>query len=337
MSRIRFAAAVAAAVLMGTQPLMAAPTAPDQCGGKDMLAEFKIKEPAVHQKIMDEAAKLENTEAILWKVEKDGVPPSYLFGTIHLPDTRVAVISDTVKTVFFKSKTVALEIADTSEAGIVEAMAKVPELLAYTDGTTLNGQLTADEYAKVQKVVTKTGMPGEAAAVIRPWMISMLLAISDCNKAQMEAGKKALDDRLEKDAKSNGATVIGLETAESQLSNMASVPNDAQILMLKSGLAYVDRTDDMIETLVQMYLTRNLGATMPFQKVLAEKSGVPVTAFDSFMKILVDDRNARMRDKAKPLLDKGAAFIAVGALHLPGKAGLVALFRNAGYRVTAVE
>ncbi len=44
-----------------------------------------------------------------------------------------------------------------------------------------------------------------------------------------------------------------------------------------------------------------------------------------------------MRDRALPLLGKGGAFIAVGALHLPGDKGLVALFREAGYTVTAVE
>ena len=46
--------------------------------------------------------KLENTEAILWKVEKAGVPPSYLFGTIHLADKRVKVISDMAKAAFDK-------------------------------------------------------------------------------------------------------------------------------------------------------------------------------------------------------------------------------------------
>ena len=44
-----------------------------------------------------------------------------------------------------------------------------------------------------------------------------------------------------------------------------------------------------------------------------------------------------MRDKALGYLARGGAFIGVGALHLPGKQGLVALFRESGYTVTAVE
>jgi uncharacterized protein len=346
MSRFRFSAALTAAFLVLALPVAAdepeksaAPAAsvPEQCGGKDMLAEMAAKEPQLHKRVMDQAAKLENTEAILWKVEKTGVAPSFLFGTIHMPDKRVATLQEKAQAAFNGAKTVALEIANTSDSALMEAMGKVPELLAYTDGSTLEGQLTPDEYKKVQALVAKSGMPGELATLLKPWLVSMLMSISDCQRLQLVAGADALDKRLEKDAKARGATIVGLETAEGQLSALASVPNDQQILMLKSGLVYADRTDDMTETLVQLYLTRKLGATMPFQFALGEKSGITPAAFDGFNKILLVDRNAKMRDAAKPLFDKGEAFVAVGALHLSGKTGLVALLREAGYTVTAVE
>jgi hypothetical protein len=44
-----------------------------------------------------------------------------------------------------------------------------------------------------------------------------------------------------------------------------------------------------------------------------------------------------MRDTSLPMLGEGGAFIGVGALHLVGKDGLVALYRAAGYTVTAIE
>ena len=238
---------------------------------------------------------------------------------------------------FEQSKTLALEVANTPDAALVEAMTKVPQLLAYSDGSTLQAQLTADEFKKVQALVAKSGLPGEAAIGLKPWLISMLLSISNCQRQQMVAGLDVLDKHLEKDAKKRGATVVGLETAESQLNAMASVPNDQQILMLKSGLAYVDRSDDMIETLIQMYLKRQIGAAMPFEQALGEKAGVPASAYDGFIKMLLVDRNAKMRDAAKPVFDRGLAFVAIGALHLPGKTGMVALLREAGYTVTAVE
>ena len=53
--------------------------------------------------------------------------------------------------------------------------------------------------------------------------------------------------------------------------------------------------------------------------------------------ILITDRNLRMRDRMLPLLEKGRAFIAVGALHLIDRNGLVELLRTAGYKLTPVN
>ena len=344
MKRLRLILSVAAlastpgfAGAVETVPPTASAAVPMQCSGKDMLAEMAATDPAMHQRVVDEASKLENTEAILWKVEKAGVEPSYLFGTIHISDTRVTKLPEKAKAAFDQAKTVALEVVGTSQAAVAEAMGKSPQLMAYTDGQTLDAQITPEEFAKVQGLVSKAGMPGEAAKVLKPWLINMLLSFSDCQKQQMAAGIEALDTQLEKAAIARGATVVGLETAQGQLEAMASVPNDQQIQLLKSGLVYADRTDDMIETLVQMYLKRNTGATMAFQKALNEKTGQPPSALEGFTKILLVDRNATMRDAAKPLFDKGNAFVAVGALHLSGKTGLVALLRDAGFTVTAVE
>ena len=49
---------------------------------------------------------------------------------------------------------------------------------------------------------------------------------------------------------------------------------------------------------------------------------------------MVTTRNHGMAENAEPILAAGSTFIAVGALHLPGKEGLVELLRQAGYTVS---
>ena len=71
--------------------------AADKCRGIDMLAETAAKDPQTYTRIMAEAAATKNAGAILWKVEKDGRPASYLFGTVHLTDDRVTDLSPAVK------------------------------------------------------------------------------------------------------------------------------------------------------------------------------------------------------------------------------------------------
>ncbi|HVZ04875.1 TraB/GumN family protein [Hyphomicrobium sp.] len=308
-----------------------------RCHGTDMLAEMQSTAPDVYKKVMDESRLTANTEAILWKIEKPGIAPSYLMATMHISDPRISRLPAQAKEAIAHSKSVALEVADLSDKAVAAAMAKSQELVAYGGGKTLKTQLSAEEFQKVEHVVAQAGMPAKVAEVLRPWLISMLLATSDCERKQVAAGAKVLDLKVAAEAQKDGLRITGLETIEKQLKALASIPDDQQIAMLKVGLKYADRSDDMMETLVQMYLKREIGAAMPFQLALAAAAGVPASAFDGFKKTLLLDRNAGMRDAAVPLIEKGNAFIAVGALHLVGSAGLVALLRERGYTVTAVE
>jgi hypothetical protein len=315
----------------------AADDLPARCQGNDMLAELQTKSPDVYKKVMDESRALPNTEAELWKIEKPGIPPSYLFGTMHLSDPRIATLAPAVKDIIAQSKSVTLEVADLSEKAVAAAMTKTAPLIVYTNGQSLKKALSDDEYKGVEQTITKAGMPGELAATMKPWLISMLLATSDCERKQVAAGKTVLDLQVAAEAQKHGIAITGLETIESQLGALADIPDDQQIAMLKVGLKFIDRADDMTETLVQMYVKRQIGAAMPFQLALATQSGISPSVFDGFRKSMLIDRNAHMRDAALPMLDKGSAFIAVGALHLPGPTGLVALLRESGYIVTPVE
>ncbi len=311
--------------------------APAECRGTDMLAELATTDPDSHKRVFEQAAQLENSEALLWRIEKAGASPSYLFGTIHLSDSRVTALPSKVTDALFSSKTLALEVADLSDAALGKAMATSADLLFYADGQTLEQNLQKAEFEHVRTLTAKADIPADVSKLLKPWLVSTLLAISDCERRQIEAGLPVVDMRLAEHAKEKGIQVVGLETIELQLAALASVPDDEQLQMLKVGLAYADRTSDMLETLLQLYLKRQMGAAMPFQIALAEKSGFTAAAFNGFQKALLVDRNAGMAKKAAALMDKGQAFVAVGALHLPGKTGLVALLREAGYTVTAVE
>ncbi len=332
-----FFCALALFLLFGPRVASAAEDVPARCQGTDMLAEMQTKYPDAYKKVMVESQTLPNTEAVLWKVEKPGVPVSYLFGTMHLSDPRVATLSPAVKDAIAHSKSVALEVANLSDKAVAAAMSKTAALIVYTNGESLKTALSAEEYKDVQQTVAKAGMPGELAASMKPWLVSMLLATSECERKQVAAGRTVLDLQVAAEAQKHGIAIKGLETIEDQLSALAAVPDDQQIAMLKVGLKFKDRADDMTETLVQMYVKRHLGAAMPFQLALAAETGTSPSVFDGFKKMLLIDRNAKMRNAALSLLEAGNAFIAVGALHLPGPAGLVALLRQSGYAVTPVE
>jgi uncharacterized protein YbaP (TraB family) len=332
-------------LLLATLALLAglparAPADVPTCTGTNVLEELQHIDAGSHARVLATAAATENARAILWKIEKPGAAPSHLFGTMHLTDDRINLLSPSVKSALAGSQRLVLELDDLSPDGFLKLLAGSPELLGlmlFTDGRGLDQILGPEDFKTVSDALSRSGVPAVGAGSFRPWLATMMLSISGCEQRRMTAGLLPLDLRLAKETEQRGVKVLGLETLESQFRALASVPETDQVEMLKASARLYDRIDDFMETMVQLYLRRDLGAIWPLQLALAARVGVAPDVFESVEQSLLVVRNRAMRDKALAHLEQGNAFIAVGALHLPGKLGLVTLLREAGYTLTAIE
>ena len=172
---------------------------------------------------------------------------------------------------------------------------------------------------------------------MKPWVIAAMVAVPACELTRKAAGAPVLDARLAKDALASGKEIAGLETVADQLGAMASLPMDFHIQGLVDTLKLGDRIDDINETMVALYLEGRTGAIWPFVRAVLPSEGDADAGFAAFEERMVTARNRTMADRAAPILNEGDAFVAVGALHLPGSDGLVALLRDKGFSVTAVQ
>ncbi len=308
---------------------------PPTCRGQNMLEEMKTSEPAAYAIVIEAAQKTTNSEALLWRVEKAGVATSHLFGTVHISDPRVTTLSPAVTAALNSAKAVALEIADMSTAGMQAAIGSDPNMMVSADRGLAN-LVTPEEFAVAKKAL-KGAMPEAALRIMKPWVVTMALTLPECEQKRTIAGVKVLDQQLGDMARTKKIPVIGLETIEFQLKVMAGIPEDQQVGMVRAALKFADRREDMLETMLQLYVKRQTAMIWPFNLALAEKAGVKSDAFKGFEADLLVGRNRTMRDSAKPHLEKGGLFIGVGAMHLVGDTGLVNLLRESGYTVTAVE
>jgi uncharacterized protein len=312
-----------------------AQTAPT-CRGQNMLDEMKVADPAAYARVIEAASKTTNADALLWRIEKPGVAPSHLFGTVHISDPRVTTLSPAITAALTSAKAVALEIADMSTAGMEAAISADPTLMVSADRGLAN-LLSPEEFAVAKTALAPAGMPEAALRIMKPWVVTMALTLPLCEQQRTASGIKVLDQQLGDMARAKSIPVIGLETVAFQLKIMAGIPEDQQVGMLRAALKFADRREDVLETMLQLYVKRQAALIWPFNLALAEKAGVTPNAFKGFESDLLVGRNLTMRDAAKPHLDKGGLFIGVGAMHLVGDTGLVNLLRQAGYTVTAVE
>ncbi len=306
------------------------------CPSGGVLDEIYHNHREAFERILNDASKAENGEAVLWRIEKDGVRPSHLFGTVHVIDPNVQELSHAVLAAMDGAKVVALESSEASRRSVSFAMNEATQLMISRDRE-LERLLTEDEFEVVQKAFMDAGYPSDMAFSLRPWAVTMFLADSDCQKKMQSMGLKSLDGLILDRAKANGQPVEGLESVVEQYRALAAIPANVQLAWLKANIALRDRVDDITETLLERYRFRRLSAVWPLTQSLAPGVGLADPTLLSLQTELVSNRNESMLERALPLIEQGDAFIAVGALHEAGAKGLVALLREKGFTVTPVE
>ncbi|TIW24105.1 MAG: polysaccharide biosynthesis protein GumN [Mesorhizobium sp.] len=308
------------------------------CGGNDMLSALQKGDPATYRKIEAEAAATPNGKGLLWKLEKPGEKPSFLFGTMHMTDPRVTTLPASARKAFGAADTVVIETTEVlDQQKMMAALVKEPDLMMFTDSTTLSSLLSPDDAATMNKALDARGIPPATVAKMKPWMLSAMVALPACELARKAGGAPVLDVKLAEDAKASGKAVEGLETVADQLHAMASLPLAFHMKGLVDTLKLGDKVNDVNETMIVLYQHGDTGMFWPlFRAVLPGDADDPAS-YAAFEETMITSRNKVMADHAAPFLARGNAFIAVGALHLPGPQGLVEDFRKAGYTVTAVD
>ncbi len=334
---VLFLAAFLAALFFGVSQARAQAPAV-ACTGEDLLAQLQRDDPAKLAGIRAEAARVANGKGVLWRIEKDGVAPSHLFGTMHMSDPRVVALGQAAQAAFDASSTVVIETTEVLDPSkMMAAMLADPELTMFTDGTTLMSLVPEAERAGVEAALAERGIPPASVARMKPWMISAMVALPACEMARKASGAPVLDMRLARDGEAAGKALGGLETVADQLGAMASLPMEFYIRGLVDTLKLGDVIDDVIETMIVLYLGEDTGMFWPFFRSALPSDEEGDAGFSDFEETMVTARNHTMAERAVPFIEAGGAFIAVGALHLPGEEGVVSLLREKGYRVEATR
>lgn len=330
-ARIACAAALFASLVLPARAEAPAPS----CGGTDLLAKARIEQPEKFKTFEAAAAKVPNAEGLLWRVSGKGAAPSYLFGTMHTVEADLVALSEPVRAALGGSNAVAVELVDAAgEKAQAEMLAFVTTKGIDPEGKGLAG-LSEDQAEAVKRRLAETGLPAEAGPMLKPWFLGLTLQMSSCMLKQMASGKLTVDAVVEKTGKEAGKTVVGLETMAEQLTAVSSASEDTARRMVRDAVATATTSDDLQATTLALYRARKVGWYFAMDKETFGHA-LDVSSYANFLEDIVDKRNRLMFERSKAMVEKGGAFIAVGALHMPGEKGLVELFRKAGYTVEKV-
>ena len=271
----------------------------------------------------------------LWRME--GPKPSYVFGTIHLPDPMITRLKPAVADAIEKSDVVLCEVP--LDADSAAKMAKKIRSVAQP----LSAVLPMDLYNRAMQAI-KLAIPNvNPGALDRMpvWALEGLIRTLD--QQARYPYRKPLDDVIYEKAQAAGKEVGGLETDEEQLDVLKTLSTADQIKMLRSTLNELDRSHregfTEMEELRAFYLAGDLDALYSKVTHATDKADLPVNVRESFMNALFTQRNRRMaaRIHGKRLIaPQKSYFFAVGAGQLPGPDGVLKLLEKLGYKLTRV-
>jgi uncharacterized protein len=263
----------------------------------------------------------------LWVV-KDADTTIYLFGTFHLLPDGLNWNFGPVKAAFESADTLRLEIANLeAETPIIgKLMADKGRLPA---GQSLNDGLTDAQKVALARIVGQIGMPKEAVMTMRPWVASMVMAMTMYQKLGLDP-TKGVDKTLDGLARARTIPVEGFETAAQQIGFFAGMTQAQERAMLLSTIEEWDKGEGDLDRMVSAWARGDANAI----GVMMSDS---LRAHPELATVLLTDRNRRWADWiAGRMATPGTVFVAVGAGHLAGRDSVQSYLRKKGLRARRV-
>jgi uncharacterized protein YbaP (TraB family) len=259
--------------------------------------------------------------ALYWAISRDGAPAGYLLGTVHSEDPRVLDFTEAFASELDANQVFAMEMVPD-----LPTLTRLTEYMHYQDGTTLEQRVGAERFARVRAALANYRVPPDWIARMKVWAAMMTLSVPPPRTGLF------MDFSLSLRAAGAGLKVVGLETLEQQLSFLEKMPEEQQLSLLDQALDEYGRVGEVHDLMVENYLAGDLQALV--EQVNEQLGELNPEARRYFMAEGIEARNQRMVSAALTLLEDSQVFIAVGALHLPGDAGLITLLRRAGYELS---
>ena len=196
----------------------------------------------------------------------------------------------------------------------------------YSDGRTFDTVVSKDTAALVTARFKQTGLPMEMIRPMKPWMVMLMLVALEAQKAGLDAAL-GLDKYFYDKATAAKKPVVGLETAEYQIDRFDKMPDMLQEQMLRSTLTELDAQGDELKGMVSAWQRGDVAG-------LEKTVRTSFTAYPAAYNTLIVERNRNWIPQLEMCLSKPTpCFVVVGAAHMVGPDGLLALLKQKGYRV----
>jgi len=268
-------------------------------------------------------------QGLWWRVEGADGQTGYLGGSIHVGSEAMYPLPEAVMVAFRQADVLVVEI-DILNTGVLEVLGKLLREGVYLDGTTLESRLDTETWALLEQVLAEFELPEWMFRWQKPWFAALNISLL----AFREAGYRedlGVDHFFLESAAASDKPVLELETVEQQLRLFSRLSATEQEMFLRQTLLDLEQGPHYLAAIIAAW---QAGDSEAMAQLILQQFDTPSAEGGRLHRLFIEDRNRTMAEGVQAVMEDGSTpFVVVGAGHLVGATGLVALFREAGYRV----
>jgi len=265
-----------------------------------------------------------SAESSVWKVQKDK-SVMYLGATFHmLRETDYPLPSEFGKA--YKASEIVVFETDIGKLQEPSTRQKLLAQFMYADGSTIDKHLSARTYGELSAYCKSNGIPLEAFKQLKPSLLIVTLTAVELMK--LGVTQRGVDLFFYGLANEDRKIVKGLETVEEQINYLVSMADGNEDDFVTYSINDMKNVKQQFESLANAW--RKGDAEKIDEYIVAELR----TKLPHVYKKLFTDRNSKWLPMIEAYMNTPETeFILVGAGHLVGSEGIIALLRKKGYTV----
>jgi hypothetical protein len=260
----------------------------------------------------------------MWRLQADDARV-YLLGSFHLLPPSVDWHDTRVETAMAEADAVAFEI-DLREMEKPEVAASIMKRATLPDGQVLKDKLSPETYAHLQRVAADLPINMSTLEKAKPWFAAtgLVMAYSMSRGADPAMG---VDSVLTREAAAAGKDIRTFETIDQQFDLLETMSQEDPDFLMMDAIRLFEDDHDLLDRTVSAWMS---GDSQVLDGLMREDLGPFAGAYERF----IVDRNTAWVPQIEAMIREGGTYlVVVGAGHLVGDQGVVALLRERGHHL----
>jgi uncharacterized protein len=267
-------------------------------------------------------------DSSVWRVS-DGDSHIYLAGTIHLLRASDYPLPSVFEQAYQDADALYFE---TDIAGLtgLDTQVRMLQRLTYQDGRTLRSVLNDEAYAALENYAEDAGLPLVMLQTYKPGLLTSTLSLLEFQK--LGFSPQGVDAYFHSRALADNKPRGELESIDSQIDTLASMGEGNESDFILYSLQDLDQLERQITDMVAAWRAGDMEAldSLLIQPMLVQSPAL-------YQDLLVDRNQAWMPLIEAMFEQQGTEYVLVGAAHLVGDHGLLAMLTERGYRVSQLQ